>query len=138
MNRCFCNACAADLRGSLIPSDSLDMYGGHATCDGCGGARHYSRVRTFYDPDRGRTVAWRCPDCGYGEWIPEVRSPSSAARPVTDWGKNPPPVTVDWHRDHHGRWVAFVSVATREEVVVELMSHGARITVEREEEADRD
>lgn len=48
---------------------------------------------------------------------------------MTDWGKNPPPVSVDWHRDHHGRWVGFVSVATREEVVVELMSHGARITV---------
>ena len=53
-----------------------------------------------------------------------------------NWQDNPPAVTVDWYRNHRGCWVAWVSVATRDEVTVEVVSHGARMTVS--EEARRD
>ena len=80
MNRCFCEECRADLRGPSIPTEGLYMYGGNATCDGCGDALHYSRLIGVYDPDRDRTVVWRCPDCGHEETRPQVLNFRSEAR----------------------------------------------------------
>lgn len=80
MNRCFCDACGADLRGPRIRLENLSLHGGNATCDGCGDALHYSRLIGVYDPDRDRTVAWRCPDCGHEETRSQVLHFRSEAR----------------------------------------------------------
>ena len=55
-----CPNCKADFTGELIPKKYRDKgwYGKHT---------HYSRVIGLYDMDQDRTIAYRCPDCGY-EW----------------------------------------------------------------------
>lgn len=53
-----CPHCKADLVGEPIPLPLLHNYGG---------STHYMRTIAIYDRDRDRTVAWKCPDCGY-EW----------------------------------------------------------------------
>ena len=80
LSLCRCDACGADLRDSPIPTKHLALYGGSAICNGCGGARHYSRRIAMYDPDRDRTVAWRCPDCGHEETRRQVLHFRSEAR----------------------------------------------------------
>lgn len=64
---CSCSDCGADWRDKPIPPDDLHLYGGNATCDDCGEARHFSRRIAFYETYRDRTISWQCPDCGHTE-----------------------------------------------------------------------
>lgn len=53
-----CPACKADLRGSEIPEEHREAYGGET---------HLSHVIGIYSTELDRTTHWRCPDCGH-EW----------------------------------------------------------------------
>lgn len=54
----ICPKCKGSLRGSQIPTQHQDAYGG---------ATHYSRAISVYDSRRDEAVAWQCPDCA-AEW----------------------------------------------------------------------
>ncbi len=70
----YCPSCDADLRGEPIPDETREHYS----------VTHYSRRIGIYDRRLDRTVAWRCPDCGY-EW-PRTGPPTSGLRaePIED------------------------------------------------------
>lgn len=53
-----CPKCGASLLDKPIPEESRKLYGGKT---------HFRRVIGIYSREQDRTVAWRCPDCGYEE-----------------------------------------------------------------------
>ena len=66
---CKCHKCGSDLRGPTIHVDSRHYYGykEDEPCEACGKEPHFSRLVGLYDYGVDRTIAWRCPDCGYVE-----------------------------------------------------------------------
>lgn len=53
-----CPHCKANLLGDPIPEESREHFGDKT---------HFRRVIAIYSREQDRTVAWRCPDCGYEE-----------------------------------------------------------------------
>jgi hypothetical protein len=60
-----CPNCKTDLTGEPIPEKDREAFGG---------ATHFDRQIGIYDRRLDRTVAFKCPDCGY-EWAREWPAP---------------------------------------------------------------
>lgn len=52
-----CPKCLANLQGEPIPPEDRQYYPPAVT--------HFDRIISIYDRGLDRTVAWRCPDCGF-------------------------------------------------------------------------
>jgi Zn-finger nucleic acid-binding protein len=53
-----CPKCKGDLKGAPIDKADRESYGNKT---------HFSRVIGIYSREQDKTVAWRCPDCGFEE-----------------------------------------------------------------------